>query len=155
MERYLDALAARGNYGQFFADDVTLSIEGADQHAVGRDAVEQTIRWIYEQAFDAYPEVKSLVVGRGKATVEADFVGTHTGEFAGVPPTGRRVRVPFSVTYEVRGGAISAVRVYMPMDDLYRQLGRGPNKTVSPSSAQARAKAHPARSSPMQPRRTP
>jgi predicted ester cyclase len=33
----------------------------------------------------------------GKAAIEADFAGTHVGEFAGIQPTGRMVRVPYSV----------------------------------------------------------
>ena len=124
MEGYLEALAARGDYAQFFTDDVTLSIEGAEQHAAGREAVEQTIRWMHEDAFDAHPEMKSLVVGKSNAAVEADFVGTHTGEFAGIPATGCRVRVPYSVAYDLDGNAIRALRIYLPMDELYRQLRR-------------------------------
>ena len=30
----------------------------------------------------------------GKAAIEADFAGTHTGEFTGIAATGRAVRVP-------------------------------------------------------------
>jgi predicted ester cyclase len=124
MERYLAVLADRGNYASFLAEDATLSMEGTDQHAVGREAVEQTIRFLHERAFDAQPELKSLVVDRGKATVEGYFVGTHIGEFAGVPATGKRVNIPYSVAYDFRRGAIVALRIYMPMDELLRQLGR-------------------------------
>ena len=59
-------------------------------------------------------ELKNLLVDEGKAAIEADFVGTHTGEFAGVAPTGRAVRVPYSVIYDLRGDQISALRIYLP-----------------------------------------
>lgn len=97
-------------------DDVRLTIEGTDQEATGREAVVQTIRFLHEQAFDAEPELKNLVAEAGRAAIEADFVGRHTGEFAGVPATGRDVRVPYSVVYDLDGDRIKAVRIYMSIE---------------------------------------
>ena len=77
---------------------------------------------MHEGAFDARMELKNLLADDGKAAIEADFVGTHTGEFAGIPATGRDVRVPYSVVYELRGGQISALRIYFPMSLLIEQL---------------------------------
>lgn len=66
--------------------------------------------------------LKNLLVDEGKAALEADFVGTHTGEFAGVQATGRAVRVPYSVVYDLRGDQISKLRIYFPMSLLVEQL---------------------------------
>ena len=44
--------------------------------------------------------------------IEVDFVGRHTGEFAGIPATGRNVRVAYSVHYDLTNGGISALRIY-------------------------------------------
>jgi predicted ester cyclase len=63
--------------------------------------------------------------------LEADFVGTHIGEFQGVPATGNAVRVPYAVVYDVDGGRIVALRVYLPMHALMAQI------TTSRVSAQA------------------
>ena len=98
------------------------TFEGTDQRADGREAAGQLIRYVHEGAFDARPEVKTLITGNGRAAIEADFVGTHTGEFAGIPATGRAVRVPYSVVYDLRGGGISALRIYFPMSQLMEQL---------------------------------
>jgi len=57
------------------------------------------------------------------AAAEADFIGTHTGEFAGIPSTHRQVEVPYSVLYDLKGEKISALRIYMPMHLLFEQLG--------------------------------
>jgi len=75
---------------------VVATFEGTDQRADGRGAAGQLIRYVHEGAFDARPEVKTLITGDGRAAIAADFVGTHTGEFAGIPATGRAVRVPYS-----------------------------------------------------------
>ncbi len=122
MQQYLDALVARGDYGRYFTDDVVVTVEGSDQRAEGREAGEQLIRYMHEMAFDARPELKNLLVDEGKAAIEADFVGTHTGEFAGVAPTGRAVRVPYSVIYDLRGDQISKLRIYLPLSVLVEQI---------------------------------
>jgi predicted ester cyclase len=126
MSRYLDALVQRGDYGRFLAEDARFSIEGTDQSGTGRDTVEQTIRFLHEIAFDASPELKNLIVEGDKAAIEADFVGVHIGDFAGLPPTGRSVRVPYSVVYDLEGDTIKALRIYMPMQSLLEQLGATP-----------------------------
>lgn len=77
---------------------------------------------MHENAFDDRAEVKNLLVDEGKAAIEADFVGTHTGEFAGIQPTGRAVRVPYSAVYDLRGDQISGLRIYFPMSLLIEQL---------------------------------
>ena len=122
MQEYLDALGKRSDYPVYFADDAVATIEGTDQRAVGREAAGQMIRYMHESAFDARPEIKNLLVDEGRAAIEADFVGTHTGEFAGIQPTGRAVRVPYSVVYDIRGDQISGVRIYFPMSFLLEQI---------------------------------
>ena len=122
VQDYVDALVKRGDFSVYFTDDVVATIEGTDQRADGREAAEQLIRYIHESAFDAHPELKNLLVDDGKAAIEADFVGTHTGEFAGVQATGRAVRVPYSVVYDLRDDQISKLRIYFPMSHLVEQL---------------------------------
>lgn len=114
MDAYLQALTTRGSFADFLTDDVTLDMVGSGLTAQGRAQVENFIRYAHEQAFDGRPELKSLVVdpdGR-RSAIEADFIGRHAGEFAGIPATGRNVRVPYSVHYDLTGGGISALRIY-------------------------------------------
>jgi predicted ester cyclase len=122
MQEYLDALGKRADYPAYFTDDVVATLEGTDQRADGREAAGQLIRYIHEGAFDARPEIKNLLVDDGKAALEADFAGTHTGEFGGIQPTGREVRVPYSVVYDIRGDQISALRIYFPISLLMEQI---------------------------------
>jgi predicted ester cyclase len=122
MQDYLDALVKRADYPAYFTDDVVATFEGTGQRADGREAAGQLIRYVHEGAFDARPELKNLLVDEGKAAIEADFAGTHTGEFAGIPATGRDVRVPYSVLYDLRADQISALRIYFPMSQLIEQL---------------------------------
>ncbi len=86
-------------------------------------------------AFEASPELKNMIVSEGQAVGEFDFVGKHVGEFGGMAATGREVRVPYCMVYELEGEKIGALRGYMPMDVLMRQLGGSPwpEQSVEPS----------------------
>jgi predicted ester cyclase len=81
---------------------------------------------MHQVAFDARPDLKNLLVEGDKAAIEADFVGVHIGDFAGVPATGRSVRVPYSVVYDLEDDKIKSLRIYMPMQSLVAQLGAAP-----------------------------
>ena len=66
MRSYLDALVARGDFADYFTDDVTWTIIGTDQQVQGREPVRDFLTWMHTQAFDAHPKVKTLVVGDGQ-----------------------------------------------------------------------------------------
>jgi predicted ester cyclase len=133
LQQYVEVLLARGDYGRFFDDDVEFALMGTDQQSRGAQVAEQTIRFLHETAFDAEPEFASLVVDEHGAAVEAIFVGTHIGDFSGVSATGNRVRVPYSVFYDVDGDKIKALRIYMPMDQLLAQIGGATEPEVARS----------------------
>jgi steroid delta-isomerase-like uncharacterized protein len=122
MRSYLDALVARGDFADYYTDEVTWTTVGADQELQGRQPVRDFLIWMHTQAFDAHPKVKALVVGDGQAALEADFVGTHTGEFLGIPATGKSVQVPYCVVYDLQGDKITALRAYIPIDLFAHQL---------------------------------
>ena len=123
MRSYLDALLARGDFADYFTDDVTWTTIGTDQTMHVREAVQDFLAWMHTQAFDARPKVKTLVVGDGQAALEADFVGTHTGEFLGMAASGKSVQVPYCVVYDLRDDKIAALRAYIPMELFAQQLG--------------------------------
>ncbi len=130
MQGYVEALLARGDYGRFFADDIEFEVVGTGQRSRGAEPAEQAIRSLHEVAFDAAPEVANVLVDDHGAAAEATFVGTHIGEFSGIPATGNPVRVPYSVFYDVDGGTITALRIYLAMDQLVAQI-HAPARTGS------------------------
>jgi predicted ester cyclase len=129
LHDYLDALIARGDYGRFFAEEVTFEVMGTDQKATGAAGVEEMIRWLHEIAFDAHPEGGRILSDDLGGAVEVVFAGIHTGEFAGIDPRGAAVRVPYSVFYDVVDDRITALRGYLPMDQLVRQIQPAPATT--------------------------
>jgi predicted ester cyclase len=122
MRAYLDALLADGDFGAYFADDIVVTMVDSGDEVMGREAAVQAITYLHQVTFTAHLEIKSLVVGEGVAALEAVFVGTQTGEFAGIPATGRAVRLDYSVFYELTDGKITTLRIYELVDGLLRQL---------------------------------
>lgn len=107
------------------AHDAVFHDTATGQDAVGREAIGQMLEWLYHGAFEAHADRKRLIVGEGSAAMEADFVGTHIGEFHGIPATGRQVRVPFCVLYDIADGAITRADIYLQATVMMAQLTNG------------------------------
>ncbi len=122
MQEYVRALLAGGDYGQYLAEDVVLTIPTTDIRVTGRSATVDFIDHLHSVAFEADPEMTKMLAGEDAAAAEFVFKGRHVGEFSGVAATGRDVRLPYSVIYDVPDGRISALRIYMSVTDLMAQL---------------------------------
>ena len=110
IDAYLDTLLARGHIAPYFSDDVVLELVDVGQRVEGRDAVVDAIVALHEQTFDAHPELTHLVVGEGTgARAELVFIGTHTGDFAGIPATGKQIAVPYAAFYDIADAKITAL----------------------------------------------
>ena len=105
------------------ADDVVFTHMATGQEHHGPAAVLQMLNYLYHIAFDADAETRNTIFADGKAVLEADFVGKHIGEFAGIPATNKQVRVPLCVVYEIENDKIQRGRVYFEMPILLQQLG--------------------------------
>ena len=78
--------------------------------------------------------------GDGEAILEAEFIGTHVGEFEGVPATLRPVRVPYSVAY---GGlaAVIGLIIWMQLSAVIVFLGAAWNAELAESRKEAQVHA--------------
>ena len=122
LQAYAEALLSFGDYGRYLADNVTMTFMGTERAISGRNAVCGAIKHMHETAFSSAINVGIVVCGEGEAMLEAEFVGTHIGEFEGVAPQLRAVKVPYSVAYTLADGKITALRLYFPFELLMRQI---------------------------------
>ncbi len=104
------------------SDDVIFTNMATGDENHGRDSVGQLLNYMYHVAFDAKAETRNIIVADGKAVYEADFVGKHIGEFAGIPATNKNVRVPLCVVYDLANDRITRGRVYLEVPALMAQL---------------------------------
>ena len=123
MTRYIDA--DHRDVSMLAPDAVFQDMNSGQEHR-GPEAILGMLDYIYHRAFDARPENGTLLVGDGRAVAEATFVGKHIGEFAGIPATGRDVRVPLCVSYDLEDDRIVRARIYLAAGAMLEQLTREP-----------------------------
>ena len=97
--------------------------------AMGNHAV---IRTVHEQLgfgqgggfSDLRIEVKHRYVSEEAITLEQVVTGTHTGEWMGISPTGRKIAVAVCTVYKFdREGKLVSENVYMDTGGMLKQLG--------------------------------
>jgi steroid delta-isomerase-like uncharacterized protein len=82
---------------------------------------------------NAFPDcrfaIDDMIAEGDQVVTKKTFTGTQTGEFAGIPPTGKRVNLQFVDIMRVRDGRI--VEHWFSMDQLsfMQQLGVIPTQT--------------------------
>jgi len=85
-----------------------------------------------EVFYRGFPDGKHTIdevfdVGTERASLRGAFEGTHTNEFMGIPPTGKRVRVTFMNLDRFAGGKLVEHRAQVDMFGLMQQLGVVPS----------------------------
>lgn len=89
----------------------------------GRDAIREWFRHKHGEVFDTEFERTDFIVEGGRAVQSGYLVGTHIGEYLGVPATGAEVRIPLAVVYEVADGLIQRATVHFGTYSFLRQVG--------------------------------
>ena len=104
------------------SEDVVFTNMATGEKHSGLERVAQMLQFIYHVAFEAHAETEYIIISETNAVLEGDFVGKHIGEFAGVPPTNKFVRVPLCVVYDLENDKIKRARIYFEIPALLTQL---------------------------------
>ena len=119
VSKYLDS---DHNDLSMMAEDVVFKNMATGDETRGPENVKKMLNYIYHVAFDARAESKSRIYSDSNAVFEADFVGKHIGEFAGVPATNKEVRIPLCVVYDLEADKIKRARIYFEMPVFFDQV---------------------------------
>ena len=81
----------------------------------------------YRSSRAAFPDQRNVIHTLRHADdaviVEFDLLGTHTGDFLGVAPTGNTFRARMAAIFEFDGDRITCERIYFDSGTVLRQLG--------------------------------
>ncbi|MFC7621184.1 ester cyclase [Microlunatus sp. GCM10028923] len=103
-------------------EDFAINIAGAPSPRYGLDTWRQGIE-VAMQAFpDLRAEVKDCFAAGDRVAVRLVFHGTHTGEFLGIPATGRTVSYDSNEIYRVVDGKIVEEWICSDLASLMGQL---------------------------------
>lgn len=119
MMRYLDS--EHEDLSMLAEDVLFINMATGDKHT-GPAEVRELLDYVYHIAFDAKAEKRNLIIEGNHAVLEADIVGTHKGEFAGVPATNKQVRIPLCVVYDLENGMIKQARIYFEVQAFLTQV---------------------------------
>jgi len=113
IERLLDTLC----------DDPVYTMMATGQAFRGKDGVAAFYAGLFEAFPDADFDLKTVFVGEEGVVEESVLTGTHQGEWLGLPPTGKPIKLPLTIVFPMQDGEILGERLYFDLKTLLQQLG--------------------------------
>ena len=110
---------------KYVAEDAVFIMLPTGEEIKGRAAIAKHLEEFYTGSLTAHAEVLNSIFSENKGLLEAVVVGKHIGTFAGIPATGRDVKVPLAVSYDLENGLIKRARIYMMVNVLLEQINAG------------------------------
>ena len=107
---------------KYVAENAVFTMLPTGEEIRGRDAIAKHLERFYHGSFTAHADVVSSIFSENRGLLEAIVVGKHTGEFGGIPATGKDIRVPLAVSYELENGLIKRARIYLMANVLFDQI---------------------------------
>ena len=91
----------------YFTEDFVEHEEIPGLEVTGREVPKMMFRMMRQGMPDMHAEVDFLLEEGDRVVAYGNFIGTHTGDFMGMPGSGRSVKIPFTDILEWRDGKIA------------------------------------------------
>lgn len=109
---------------QWFAVDGVQRLMASGEAATGRRQIEERMANLFRGFPDFHLRVHDLFSIADRMCVECTATGTHEGEFAGLPASGRRVEIEWCLVFRFDAdGLVVEENVYGDAATMLRQLG--------------------------------
>jgi steroid delta-isomerase-like uncharacterized protein len=122
---FVDEVITRGNIdaaSQYAWEDLVEQVPLPGQ-GPGLDGLKDIIRAMRAGFPDLVFSIQEQIAEHDKVASRFEWIGTHNGEFFGIPATGRPVRVWGIVIDRLQDGRIKDTRIIMDTLGLMAQLG--------------------------------
>lgn len=104
------------------APDLISNLAELPEPQRGRDAWRQGVEMMRRAFPDLQAHIEDIVAAEDKVAVRVRFRGTHSGEFLGIPATGRTVEYVSHEFYRIADGLIAEEWICSDMATLLGQL---------------------------------
>ena len=124
--RYFEEVINKGNLAaidELFDPNLIFHDPAAPEDILGTEALRQFFAGLRLAFPDLHFSVEDLFSSGEKMAARWTLRGTHQGELAGIPPTGRQVTVTGLDLFHLSEGKIKEVWVELDMLDTMQQLG--------------------------------
>jgi C-1 hydroxylase len=105
-------------YDEFIAPDY---FDHTNQ--VGPEGLKQ----LFNMGFTAFPDwheaIEDIIAEGDKVWIRLTYTGTHTGEFMGLAPTGKKITAPAVAIYRIVNGKLVEGWFVTDSTDMFKQLG--------------------------------
>ncbi len=126
MQAYFDAWT-EGDLEKilsYYSDDVVINLLGGPALLEGKAAVSQNFVAPFIKAFPGnVHQIQNFIHQGTQVVIEWMFTAVHKGDYGGIPPSGRAIRLPGCSVYTVEDGKITAGNLYFNGPTLMAQLG--------------------------------
>lgn len=133
--RFFDEMLNSGDTtvaNELFADDAYDHAAFPGQ-ASGREGFKQAVRIVHSAFTDVQYTIEDLIAEGDRVTTRWTLRGTHTGEFLGIPGTGKRVTVEGIHILRFANGQIVECWEVWDRFGMFQQLGVTPSIVQSTS----------------------
>ena len=94
------------------------------QPSDGTEAVRELLQGLMDGFPDLHADIGKMRHADDAVFSEVLITGTNDGEWAGIPPTGRRIEVPAVGIFDFDADRLLCEKVYFDMATVMRQLGK-------------------------------
>jgi len=105
------------------APDLITNLAELPEPQHGREAWRQGFEMMRHAFPDLQAHIEDIFGAEDKVAVRVRFRGTHSGEFLGIPATGRSIQYASHEFYRIADGLIAEEWICSDMATLLRQLG--------------------------------
>jgi steroid delta-isomerase-like uncharacterized protein len=116
---------------EFLSPDFIINLAGVPQQMRGRRTWQRNTEAFFKGFPDIQLETQDMFAADDKVAVRLRFTGTHSGEFLGNRPTGKRVDYQSYELYRIADGKIAEEWICPDMLTILTQIGAFPARHLS------------------------
>lgn len=125
LERFVEEVINQGRFeaADELVEEDFVELDPLPGQKQGREGLKDVIRMMRMSFPDIHWVVQETIASGDKVVSRFKWTGTHRGDFAGIPATGRQVTVPGVVIDRLKDGKMADSRILMDTLGMMQQLG--------------------------------